>query len=127
MAACFVLAAGVLVADPSPVASCGGYVLLDAAEFAGFQAVASSGDAAAITVLTAQVSSLQTAVSAGSATVTGMQSSVQTLLTAASANFDITYAMAAFSFFYCVVMIFWAAGKGSGVVLNAIRGRASWR
>lgn len=83
-------------------------------------ALSSSGaDSSAITALQSTVTGLQS-------TLATQQSTLTTLTNAQAEEFDLTTALAAFSFFFVSIVMLWSVGKGGGMVLASIRKGGRW-
>lgn len=72
-----------------------------------------------LTALQSTVTGLQT-------TLATQQSTLTTLTNAQAEEFDLTTALAAFSFFFVSIVMLWSVGKGGGVVLSSIRQGRRW-
>src|SRR5207237_285054 len=73
-----------------------------------------AGNTAAINTLNSNYAATQTALAA-------LQGNYATVLTYQTAPFDLTYALAAFTFFFSTVIIFFWISQASGAVIQKIR------
>lgn len=78
-----------------------------------------SGSTPDLTALQSTVTGLQT-------TIATQQSTLTTLTNAQAEEFDLTKALAAFSFFFGSIVLLWSVAKGGGMVLAAIRAGRRW-
>ena len=71
----------------------------------------------------ADVEALRNSVATMQETLGTQQATLTTLTNAQAEEFDVTTALAAFSFFFGSIVLLWSVAKGGGAVLSAIRGR----
>ncbi len=74
----------------------------------------------------ADLTALQSTVTGLQTTLATQQSALTTLTNAQAEDFDVSKALAAFSFFFGSIVLLWSVAKGGGMVLAAIRAGRRW-